>query len=444
MPVAEHKKDNEMEMETDFELPPDFTLLNAEQIWGNENGKGQLDVIKKYGILVAPTDLAVLLGGSVTSSGKRTSEGDLSCIAWTSSSSRNKDVRCLLDDGKEGWGGPDGRKISVRPALSASEVYKLNPSIYLDGEFRMAEYGEFPQTVADNETSDELEELFQSKKLSQTKKTYTFDDADLERYKDFEPKKYPEYELDGEKYIRIFGRPANVNSRLSTGKRIEYEKPYWVHVEPIEWLVDKSGWIVSKKCLFSGIQFDSRDLYDGNFSRTFLRIYLIGYFASEIKSDDRLKKKKEKDRALIEDWDKTWGTIHFDKDSDAEILKKAQKLLDKGVDIDMAVIQNYNRTPLMCAVTAGKEKFVDYLISKKANVNKTDSYGFTPLMVAAVKGVVEIVQKLLDAGASITKKRQGKTALDMAKKYGHDDIAKLLTAGTKKLSLLVKSRHKGR
>ncbi|MBO5997062.1 MAG: ankyrin repeat domain-containing protein, partial [Alphaproteobacteria bacterium] len=157
-----------------------------------------------------------------------------------------------------------------------------------------------------------------------------------------------------------------------------------------------------------------------------------------------LEQKKEKDKIAEEDWDKTWGTIHFDKDTDEEIVDKAEELLNKGVDIDMAVIQNYNRTPLMCAVTTGKEKFVDYLISKGADVDKADSYGFTPLMVASVKGNTEIVQKLLDAKADVTKRRKGVSALDMAKKYGHDDIAKLLTDGVKKLSILTKTRFTGR
>ncbi|MBO5997861.1 MAG: ankyrin repeat domain-containing protein, partial [Alphaproteobacteria bacterium] len=138
------------------------------------------------------------------------------------------------------------------------------------------------------------------------------------------------------------------------------------------------------------------------------------------------------------------GTIHFDKDTDKIILEKAETLLNKGVDIDMAVIQNYNRTPLMCAVTMGKEKFVDFLISKGADVDKADSYGFTPLMVASVKGNKEIAEKLLNAKADVTKRRKGVSALDMAKKYGHEDIVNLLTAKIKKLSILSTLRAGGR
>ncbi|MBO5997737.1 MAG: ankyrin repeat domain-containing protein, partial [Alphaproteobacteria bacterium] len=67
-----------------------------------------------------------------------------------------------------------------------------------------------------------------------------------------------------------------------------------------------------------------------------------------------------------------------------------------------------------------------------------------PLMVASVKGNKEIAEKLLNAKADVTKRRKGISALDMARKYGHEDIANLLTAGIKKLSILAKSRRAGR
>lgn len=38
----------------------DFTLLTAEQIWHDRHGNRQLDVIKKYGVGAASTDLAIL------------------------------------------------------------------------------------------------------------------------------------------------------------------------------------------------------------------------------------------------------------------------------------------------------------------------------------------------------------------------------------------------
>lgn len=150
--------------------------------------------------------------------------------------------------------------------------------------------------------------------------------------------------------------------------------------------------------------------------------------AQGIKELERaIEKDKAEQKSREEEWGKTWGTINLQKDSDDEIIKKAQTLLDAGVDIDMAILPNYNRTPLMCAVTMGKTKFVDFLIANKANVNKTDSCGFTPLMVAVVRGYTEIVEKLIKAGANTKITRKNVSMLDMAEKYNHQDIKKLLS-----------------
>lgn len=69
----------------------DFTFLKEDQIWGDD----ALDVMKRYGTKVAPTDLTVILGGWVTGDDDRTSENDLTCASWSASSLGNGDVRCV-------------------------------------------------------------------------------------------------------------------------------------------------------------------------------------------------------------------------------------------------------------------------------------------------------------------------------------------------------------
>ncbi|MBQ9034396.1 MAG: hypothetical protein IJ099_00345 [Alphaproteobacteria bacterium] len=69
----------------------DFTFLKEDQIWGD----GALDVMKRYGTKVAPTDLTVILGGYMTGGGDRTSEDDLTCAFWSASSYFYEDVRCV-------------------------------------------------------------------------------------------------------------------------------------------------------------------------------------------------------------------------------------------------------------------------------------------------------------------------------------------------------------
>ncbi|MBO5997374.1 MAG: ankyrin repeat domain-containing protein, partial [Alphaproteobacteria bacterium] len=139
------------------------------------------------------------------------------------------------------------------------------------------------------------------------------------------------------------------------------------------------------------------------------------------------------------DWDKTWGKVDWAKDTDTDILKKIENF-----DVNLERPDGYKNTPLMYAINFKKLETAKYLIDKNADVNHKNSMGFTPLMAAAIKGHTQIVQKLLDAGANVNIARQGRTALDMAKNYGHEDIANLLTAGIKKLSILTKFRRNGR
>ena len=262
----------------------DFTFLNDDQIWGD----GTLDVMKRYGPKVAPTDLTVILGGSMVDCDYRTSEGDLACAYWVASSCEF--VRCVYNSGYKYYVNAYIRNISARPALPPSEASKIIPSEARSiAGIRVAEYGEYPQTVADERTSEKLERLHDSRSLHPTGKNYTFDSVDLTAYGTaFKATSYQEYEMDGKRYIRVLGRPNNSVSKLSTGEQVEKDKPYWVQVQPIEWLLDRSGTMVAKKCLFAGIQFDTRRSSDTAFSKTSMKHYLDTYFAKEMEPTERM------------------------------------------------------------------------------------------------------------------------------------------------------------
>ena len=204
-------------------------------------------------------------------------------------------MRCVSWEGGEDWTRTDVRKVSARPALPPSEASKISPSeARAIAGIRVAEYGEYPQTVADERTSEKLERLHDSRSLRPTGKNYTFDSVGLTDYDTpFRATFFSEYEMDGKRYIRVLGRPYDAYSKLSTGEQVEEGKPYWVEVQPIEWLMDRSGTMVAKKCLFAGIQFDTRDPYDVDFSETFMKHYLDTYFAKEMEPIERVANREE-------------------------------------------------------------------------------------------------------------------------------------------------------
>ena len=265
----------------------DFTFLREDQIWGDD----ALEVMKRYGTKVAPTDLTVILGGVMNSAGgDKTSEGETTCVSWSASSYDYVHVRCVIYGGGQDWRNSNSRAISARPTLAPREASKISPKKtgVLSG-IRVAEYGEYPQTVADERTSAKLERLHDSRSLRLSGKNYTFDTVDLDDFDTpFKATSFPEYEMDGKRYIRVPGRPCDGDSTLSTGERVKEGKPYWVEVQPIEWLMDPSGTMVAKKCLFAGIQFARTSEYDGDFKRTFMKHYLDTYFAKEMEPTGRV------------------------------------------------------------------------------------------------------------------------------------------------------------
>jgi ankyrin repeat protein len=70
------------------------------------------------------------------------------------------------------------------------------------------------------------------------------------------------------------------------------------------------------------------------------------------------------------------------------------------------------------------------LIKSGADVSAAGKDGGTALMLAATSGDAEIVKELLSAGANVAGRytSNGETALVLAKRAGHDDIAQLLAA----------------
>ncbi|KAA0183809.1 26S proteasome non-ATPase regulatory subunit [Fasciolopsis buskii] len=101
-------------------------------------------------------------------------------------------------------------------------------------------------------------------------------------------------------------------------------------------------------------------------------------------------------------------------------------LLSKGLDKDSRDGSQW--TPLMIAVSAGRESLVEYLIDEaKADVNVVNSTGQCPLHYAASKNRLRIAEMLLDAKASAAVQDWGGTTpLHRAITQGNLDMAKLL------------------
>ena len=264
-----------------------FAFLTDEQLFGNN----QLDIISRYGTKCAITDFSILLGGYV-SSYDYTSEGntrkDRTGWWWTKSSDGDNDARRVNTCGIIRWSNVIRRDGGARPALPYSSIQQVS-SNGVRGASGIKEtlYGEYPQTIVDENYSRELERAYNNGSLRTTGKNYTTDSVRYQDYDtNFRPRAHTEYEYNGSKYIRFVGDSNCDGEVLSDGRTIQSGNTYWVRVEPITWLVDERANIaLSKKLIFSGVQFKNRKDYKGDFDRTDIKQFMDNYFSKEIVSD---------------------------------------------------------------------------------------------------------------------------------------------------------------
>jgi ankyrin repeat protein/L-ascorbate metabolism protein UlaG (beta-lactamase superfamily) len=105
-----------------------------------------------------------------------------------------------------------------------------------------------------------------------------------------------------------------------------------------------------------------------------------------------------------------------------------ESLIDRGADLNAE--DEDGTSPLDAAVRQGYAEIAGILIKHGAEVNVADPYfSKTPLHEAAAAGNTGIVGMLLANGSDMNARdAQGLTPLDLAARYGHSDVARLLGA----------------
>lgn len=99
-------------------------------------------------------------------------------------------------------------------------------------------------------------------------------------------------------------------------------------------------------------------------------------------------------------------------------------LLDLGADVHQAAGNAAKVTALHAAVSANQPRMVSWLLDAGADPNARQQMDYTPLMGAAANARLDILELLLARGADPSlKTSDGKTAADLAREHGHDDIA---------------------
>ena len=117
-----------------------------------------------------------------------------------------------------------------------------------------------------------------------------------------------------------------------------------------------------------------------------------------------------------------------DKDMPERIkLAKLEMLVMLGVD--MKAKDECGFSALGCAAREGCKEVAEFLIEKGADVNikNIKNFNVTPLIYASRNGHKEVVELLIKNGALVdTKDKHGWTALMQASRNGHKEVAELL------------------
>ena len=256
----------------------EVTLLNKDQVFGNE----KIDIIKKYGSKACITDFSILLDGFVLNSYHVFNGYSLKDRTgmWLTKSSYDRDNIYIVDHrGYRDIKNKLGRQCGGRPVLLWNNEFSFN------NEICEVNFGEYPQSVANESISLELSNLYEIDELRKTGKIYTLDSShNSNSNAKFMARDFVEYELNGHKYIRfIVDNSYCQGNFLSDGKKIYPHNVYWINVEPITWIVDyKNNLAISKYILFSGIQYNCYDKDNNIFADSCIYNYLNDIFLNDI------------------------------------------------------------------------------------------------------------------------------------------------------------------
>ncbi len=253
-------------------------LPTKTEIFGDEKGKGQLEVFQKCGVEASLTDYAVALGGWVDPNETEMVRGEFSTSYWTASpfGGRNKGVCIVEYDGTPNYALPVDRNITVRPILTPAVTSRIHSKFVGTKKLKnketvdIVEYGMYPQPVLSLRTSRILEEDFLYQRLTPIQAFYTIDETDLLNYEHgFNPHPQSVYTKNGKAYVRTLAKEQIYDSIAGlNGKNIHQGDAYWFEVRPVRWLKDASGYWPAEQALLAGLQYDTKNTYNGDFAKT--------------------------------------------------------------------------------------------------------------------------------------------------------------------------------
>lgn len=264
------------------------TFLTLTDVFGNN----QIDIIKKYGNKAIITDFSILLGGFVLNNCHldRFTLDDRTGMWFTKSFYDDSNVYYVDHRGCKDITSNLKRQCGARPVLLwNTDINKFN-----NNEIFEEHFGEYPQSIAGLMEQFLLENLYNLNELEETGKRYVVDSYhSRDSNAKFMKRDLVEYEYNGKKYIRfVTDSFYDREGILSDGTVVKPSNVYWIKVEPITWLFDlKNKMALSKKILFSGIQFNNYEKENALFEESDIYNFLNNIFLKDIININESRKK---------------------------------------------------------------------------------------------------------------------------------------------------------
>lgn len=122
------------------------------------------------------------------------------------------------------------------------------------------------------------------------------------------------------------------------------------------------------------------------------------------------------------------GTDIFQYSDTFANLDVIKLLFETNRKVNQKILENAKSKLLLSSTYGNRVQLASYLIKKGANVNYQDPvYGNTALILCGFYGSYDVAKLLLKNGANKDiKNKEGYTAFDFAKKFGHENVAKLI------------------
>ena len=237
-----------------------FEYLKQEEVFGSREypfEDDKLGVFKIHGAESPITDFAILLGGEpdYEKNNARTTV-ERTGRWWLDSIIDYDNIFVVNFEGHVNSVKPRARSICGRPFYFPVEEDEDKQAFEgADGIFRVQK-GEYPQMVADTETSKRFEQAYHMGIVLETGKDYVTDSIGYDiPNREFTPQIHQEYWFEGSKYIRFIADITGIGETLSDGREVKRGDIILIKVEPIIWFYDRpTQQLIPERLLYAGVR----------------------------------------------------------------------------------------------------------------------------------------------------------------------------------------------